>query len=389
MTSPRRAAQCACRAKGVSLSVQSVGIVVGTRPEAIKLAPVAKALARVGLRPHLFLTGQHPGLNPASHGLADLPLLPLGCTGSANPHSFVGKVTRCLLPLVGTCDMVVVQGDTSSALGGALAAAQAGVPLAHVEAGLRTHDSANPWPEEEFRMAIDACADLLFAPTEASADNLRSEGVTGLIEVTGNTAVDALLTALPRLRSRRPRNGRRRLLVTCHRRESWGDGLAAIASALAEIAAGEAVDIRFVLHPNPRVADQMRDLLGAVANVRLVEPCSHFEMLELMRDSDLLLSDSGGMQEEAPTLGVPMLVLRDVTERPEGVLAGNALVVGRDPARIVATVRGLLADTAALAAMAVPSMPYGDGRAAERIAASIDHFLVQRRLDLEPQRLRA
>ncbi|HET7816283.1 MAG TPA: UDP-N-acetylglucosamine 2-epimerase (non-hydrolyzing) [Sphingomicrobium sp.] len=346
-------------------------------------------MASVGHRPCLFLTGQHPDLNPAAHGLGDLPLLPLRCTGAAQPHAFVGKVTRRLLPLLGGCDMLVVQGDTSSALGGALAAAQAGIPLAHVEAGLRTHDTANPWPEEEFRVAIDACADLLFVPTQSSAENLRSEGVTGLIEVTGNTAVDALVAALPRLRARRARHGPRRLLVTCHRRESWGEGLAAIASALAEIAAGEAVDIRFVLHPNPRVADQMRGLLGTVAQVRLIEPCTHFEMLELMQDSDLLLSDSGGMQEEAPTLGIPMLVLRDVTERPEGILSGNAIVVGRDPARIVATVRGLLADEAALAAMAVPAMPYGDGRAAQRIAATIDHFLAQRRLALEPERLRA
>ena len=318
-----------------------------------------------------------------------MPLTPLGCTPAEQPHAFVGKVARRLLPLLGQCDMVVVQGDTSSALGGALAAAQAGVPLAHVEAGLRTHDPANPWPEEEFRVAIDACADLLFAPTEISAANLRAEGVAGQIEVTGNTAVDALLTALPRLRARPARRGRRRLLVTCHRRESWGEGLAAISSALGRIAAGAAVDIRFVLHPNPRVADQMRALLAPIANVRLIEPCTHFEMLQLMHDSDLVLSDSGGMQEEAPTLGIPLLVLRDVTERPEGVLSGNARVVGRDPERIVATVRELLADKAALAAMAVPSMPYGDGRAAERIAASIDRFLAERSLALEPERLRA
>lgn len=286
--------------------------------------------------------------------------------------------------------MVVVQGDTSSALGGALAAAQAGLPLAHVEAGLRTHDSANPWPEEEFRVAIDACADLLFAPTDTSAANLRAEGVAGRIEVTGNTAVDALVAAMPRLRARPARRSqRRRLLVTCHRRESWGEGLDAIASALGDIAAGGPVDIRFVLHPNPRVADQMRALLGPVAKVRLIDPCTHLEMLELMQDSDLLLSDSGGMQEEAPTLGVPLLVLRDVTERPEGVLAGNSRVVGRDPARIVAAVRELLGDEDGLAAMAVPSMPYGDGRSAERIAASISEFLAERSFAKEPERLRA
>ena len=348
------------------------------------------ALARLGCRTNLFLTGQHPDLNPAAHGLASLPLTPLACTPAEQPHAFVGRVARRLLPLLGSCDMIVVQGDTSSALGGALAAAQAGVPLAHVEAGLRTHDAANPWPEEEFRVAIDACADLLFAPSEISAANLRAEGVARRIEVTGNTAVDALLSALPRLRARPARRGRRRrLLVTCHRRESWGEGLEAISSALGRIAAGAAVEIRFVLHPNPRVADQMRALLAPVANVRLIDPCTHFEMLQLMHDSDLVLSDSGGMQEEAPTLGTPLLVLRDVTERPEGVLSGNARVVGRDPDRIIAAVRELLADKAALAAMAAPSMPYGDGRAAERIAASIDRFLAERSLALEPERLRA
>lgn len=351
---------------------------------------MASALARVGCRTSLFLTGQHPGLNPAAHGLGHLPLTPLGCTPTGQPHAFVGKVARRLLPLLGNTNMLVVQGDTSSALGGALAAAQAGVPLAHVEAGLRTHDPANPWPEEEFRVAIDACADLLFAPTQVSAANLRSEGVAGRVEVTGNTAVDALLAALPRLRARPSRRGgRRRLLVTCHRRESWGEGLEGIASAIACIAAEEAVEIRFVLHPNPRVAEQMRTLLAPIAHVRLVEPCTHVEMLQLMHDCDLVLSDSGGMQEEAPTLGVPLLVLRDVTERPEGIQSGNIRIVGREPEQIVAMVRGLFADKAALEAMAVPSMPYGDGRAAERIADSIDRFLTERSLALEPLRLRA
>jgi UDP-N-acetylglucosamine 2-epimerase (non-hydrolysing) len=365
-------------------------LVVGTRPEAIKLAPVAAALRRIGHSPRLILTGQHADLNPAAYGLAGLPLVPLGCAGVAQPHAHVGKVTRRLLPLLGGCDMVVVQGDTSSALGGALAAAQAGVPVAHVEAGLRTHDLANPWPEEEFRVAIDRCAALLFAPTETSAANLRAEGVEGRIEVTGNTAVDALLARLPQLRSRAAARGsRRRLLVTCHRRESWGEGLRGISAALAEIAGWPSVDIRFVLHPNPRVAEQMRVSLGQIEGVRLLDPCSHMDMLQLTQDSDLVLSDSGGMQEEAPTLGVPLLVLRDVTERPEGISSGNARVVGRDPAQIVAAVRDLLADKAALRAMAVPSMPYGDGRAAGRIAASIDHYLLERRLDLEPQRLRA
>ena len=336
-----------------------------------------------------MLTGQHPDLNLAAYGLGDLPLLALDCAGMPQPHAHVGQVTRRLLPMLGAVDVLVVQGDTSSALAGALAGTQAGVPVAHVEAGLRTHDPANPWPEEEFRVAIDACARLLFAPTEVSAANLRAEKVEGDIEVTGNTAVDALIEIMPTLRRRRARRGSaRRLLVTCHRRESWGEGLAGIAAALIRIAQAEDVEIRFVLHPNPRVAAQMRSLLEAQSRIRLIEPCSHRDMLQLMRDSDLVLSDSGGMQEEAPTLGVPLLVLREVTERPEGIASGNARIVGRHEDRIVDTVRDLLDDKAALDRMARPSMPYGDGAAAPRIAAAIDRWLEEGSFE-QPERLRA
>jgi len=365
-------------------------MVIGTRPEAIKLAPVARALRHCGIAPTIVQTGQHPALELDAQGFEGLPLLRLGCPPASDPHVFVGLVTRRLLPFLDECDMVVVQGDTSSALGGALAGAQAGIPVAHVEAGLRTHDRSNPWPEEDFRIAIDSYATLLFAPTEVSAANLRSEGVGGLVEVTGNTAVDALLEAMAELAPReRAPDSKRRLLITCHRRESWGEGLDGIAAALIDLAQSEAVEIDFILHPNPQVAGQMRWLLEGVDGIRLGEPCSHLEMLRRMRDCDLLLSDSGGMQEEAPTLGVPILVLRDATERPEGVAAGNARLVGRDPSRIIAEVRDLLADPEALSAMARPSMPYGDGKAAQRIARSIHRWLEQSDLGAEPQRLRA
>jgi UDP-N-acetylglucosamine 2-epimerase (non-hydrolysing) len=234
----------------------------------------------------------------------------------------------------------------------------------------------SPWPEEEFRIAIDACANLLFAPTELNAGNLRREGVAGTVMVTGNTAIDALFEQLPLLRRRRRRTDRvRRLLVTCHRRESWGEALHGIAAALRAVAALPRVEMRIVLHPNPRVASDMVRLLAGAPNIDFRDPCSHREMLELMRESDLLLSDSGGMQEEAPTLGVPLLVLRDRTERPEGIASGNSRLVGRDEHRIRTTAQALLADDRALDAMRKPALPYGDGRASQRIADAITNWL--------------
>lgn len=247
--------------------------------------------------------------------------------------------------------------------------------MAHVEAGLRSHDRLNPWPEEDFRVAIDAASDLLFAPTRLSAANLRREKVGGLVRVTGNTGIDALFERIPMLRSPSERGLERRLLVTCHRRESWGEGLEAIASSLSSIARRPDIRTSLVLHPNPSVAETMRRLVEGTSNFDLIEPCAHIEMLERMRDSDLILSDSGGMQEEAPALGIPLLILRDRTERPEAIASGNMLLVGRDPDLIESTVARLLDDPAALSAMRRPSFPYGDGRASQRIADEIVSWL--------------
>jgi UDP-N-acetylglucosamine 2-epimerase (non-hydrolysing) len=273
-------------------------------------------------------------------------------------------------------DLVVVQGDTSTALGGALAAFSAGIPVAHVEAGLRTHDPLLPWPEEEYRTAIDAQADLLFAPTELAARNLHAEDVRGEVYVTGNTGIDALLAMEPALRVGRTPRQVPRLLVTCHRRESWGEGLDSIAAALRQIAA--VAQIEFVLHPNPHVACAMRSLLGGVDSITLLPPCGHRELLDRMQNADLVLSDSGGIQEEAPALGVPLLVLREKTERPEGIAAGNAVLVGTDRDRIIHQVQVLLSDPEALARMARPCLPYGDGHAAPRIATVIEQWLERR-----------
>lgn len=299
----------------------------------------------------------------------------LECPGEEDPHRHVRAVTAALVrALRFGPDLLVVQGDTSSALGAALAGFTAGVTVAHVEAGLRTHDPHFPWPEEEYRTAIDAQADLLFAPTTTAAANLRAEKVPGEIHVTGNTGIDAVLAAERKLPSALPKKNGRHILVTCHRRESWGEGLKSIAAALTDLASGD-VQVDFVLHPNPWVAERMRSLLAAEPNIRLLEPCSHNQLLQHMRSADLVLSDSGGMQEEAPALGVPLLVLREKTERPEGVAAGNAILVGTSTDPIVKVSRGLLGDPAALAAMSRRSLPYGDGKAAPRIAAAIERWL--------------
>ena len=331
-------------------------------------------MAGRGIIPRVLLTGQHPHLRPADHRLDEYPLADLGCAGQPNPHLHVGLVARRLPPAVADVGLVVVQGDTSSALGGALGAAAVGIPVAHVEAGLRSHDRGNPWPEEDFRIAIDGMADLLFAPTELNAANLRRERVSGSITVTGNTGIDALIGKMP-TQFGAPYRQRRHLLVTCHRRESWGEGLQSIAAALHRLADRGDLDISMLLHPNPRVSDEMRRLVGGRTQIRLEAPCDHPEMLRRMQCADLILSDSGGIQEEAPVLGIPLLVLRERTERPEGILSGNAVLVGRDPRRIVATVERLLTDEGALVQMARRSLPYGDGHSADRISAVIADWL--------------
>lgn len=355
---------------------------LGTRPEAIKLAPVAAALDAGGLPVSLVWTGQHPGLDPADFQLAGLPASVLGLPGRGDPHGHVRDVARAAAPLLAGAALVVVQGDTSSALGGALAAGLAGVPLAHVEAGLRSHDPANPWPEEEYRLAIDGLAALLFAPTELSAANLRRERVGGQIHVTGNTGIDALARRAPLGPARRP-GAAPRLLVTCHRRENWGAGLAEIAAALRGIAGRGLASVRLVLHPNPRVARQMRALLGG-SDVALIAPLSHPGMIAALCEADLVLSDSGGLQEEAAGLGIPLLVLRETTERPEAIATGNLAIVGASAERIVARVEMLLGSPEALARMRRPSSPFGDGQAAMRIARIVARWLDETGLAVRP-----
>ena len=279
-------------------------------------------------------------------------------------------------------DLLLVQGDTSSALGGALAARKADVALGHVEAGLRSHDPQMPWPEEPNRIAIDRMAQLLFAPTTGNACNLMREQVEGEIIVTGSSGIDALAELVGPLPVRR--RGRRwlprrdfHILVTCHRRENWSDGLDRVGQALLTLA-DEGATIEVVLHPNPTVTGAMWRLFGERSRIRLLAPMSHEGIVRAMRRADLVLSDSGGMQEEAPALGVPLLVLRDKTERPEGLACGSMELVGNDPDRIIAAVRNLRRRPTLLTAMSRPAMPFGDGRAAQRIATHCLAFLEDR-----------
>jgi UDP-N-acetylglucosamine 2-epimerase (non-hydrolysing) len=296
-----------------------IWIVIGTRPEAIKLAPVVHALEASGLSPLLVITGQHPELDLQRHGLAGRAALHLGCAGMADPHAHSGAVCKALAPLLAAKqpELLLVQGDTSSALGGALAGFMTRTPVGHVEAGLRTFDAAMPWPEEDNRLAIDAEADLLFAPTELSAANLRQEAVPGEIHVTGNTAVDALAALAGPLPwpSRPLPLGEQRLLVTCHRRENWGTAFLPIAQALHRLAAAPGRRIDVVLHSNPAQADTMRRLLAGSPGIHLLQPLDHPAMIAAMAGTTLMLSDSGGVQEEAPYLDLPLLVL---PKRPSG-----------------------------------------------------------------------
>jgi UDP-N-acetylglucosamine 2-epimerase len=358
--------------------------VVGTRPEAIKMAPVVRALGKQPeIEQQVFLTGQHGGLE--SHfDLPDGNLHQLRFNPRDRDVERLRSALRALLcgrfrrrPI----DLVLVHGDTTSAAAGALAARDCGIPLAHVEAGLRSFDLDEPWPEESHRVAIDGMADLLFAPTEASAENLKQEPrVTGRILVTGNSGIDALLHARARVPTRAAESGdgRRRVLVTCHRRENQGAPANAVCDTIRRMVAELPVRVAAALHLNPLVRAPIEAKLAGADHVELLEPQGYEPMVGLMDSSWLILTDSGGLQEEAPALGKPVLVLRNVTERPEALASGNLELVGTDPDRIFAAVAGLLGNPEKYARMARPSFPFGDGKASERIAAAIEQWLAQR-----------
>lgn len=361
-------------------------VVFGTRPEGIKLFPVIRALRETaGLDVRVCVTGQHRALLDQVLGIAGIrPDIDLDLMA---PGQSLDALTARLLQGIGhvldeeTPDRVIVQGDTASAMAGSLAAYFRRVPVAHVEAGLRSGDLHHPWPEEGNRRIIGSLADLHFAPTPAAAQALKQGGVDpACIHMTGNSVIDALLhvrallrdgrVAAPAMATLRTRfAGRRLLAVTCHRRENLGEGLAAIADALAILAQRDDTAIVLPLHPNPQVSGLLHARLDGLANVALVEPLDYPDFVALLDACYLVLTDSGGVQEEAPALGKPVLVMRETTERPEGVAVGTARLVGTDASRIVGETARLLDDPAAHAVMARAHSPYGDGQAAARIAA--------------------
>ncbi len=363
---------------------RKVLIVFGTRPEAIKLFPVIRALeATDGIDVVSCVTAQHRGLLDQVLDIAGLkPDIDLDLMESGQS---LDRLTARLLTGLGEVmdrvapDRVIVQGDTATAMVGALAAYYRKIPVGHVEAGLRSGNIYHPWPEEVNRRIVAPIADLHFAPTDKAAAALARENVTTGVHVTGNTVIDALHWTRDRIAAALDLSsglddlaarfaGKRIILVTTHRRENFGDGMAAIARAIARIARRDDIAILFPMHPNPNVGAVMDDLLGTPDNVARIAPLDYPHFIRALGMCDLALTDSGGVQEEAPALGKPVLVMRDTTERPEGIAAGTARLIGTDEDRIVSEVFTLLDDKAAYSAMARAHNPFGDGQASNRIA---------------------
>ena len=352
--------------------------VLGTRPEAIKLAPVIAALPRAAVT--IVLTGQHHDLARAA--LAhfnlfadfDLALMRRGwspATFVATAMPAIGRLIARIAPAV-----VVVQGDTATAIAAALAASYGKVPLAHVEAGLRSGEN-DPFPEELQRRLIAQMATIHFAPTAAAAAALRREGVSAAaIHVTGNPVIDALHATAAGLGDADAATTRPLVLVTAHRRENHGAPMAAIGEALATLAQPDDLDIVVPLHPHPQSGPVLARRLRGLPGITLSPPLDYPAFVALLRRARLVLTDSGGVQEEAPAFGCPVLILRDVTERGEGVAAGAARLVGTNTAIIVAAVRELVDDDRAHARMSRASLPYGDGHAGCRIAAQLNALQV-------------
>jgi UDP-N-acetylglucosamine 2-epimerase (non-hydrolysing) len=364
-----------------------IAMPVGTRPEAVKIAPVVTALRARGAEAVVVDTGQQPGrvaeaLEP--FGLrADESLGIVRRTGELTELS--GVVSRAVDELITgqAFDALLVQGDTTSAFAAALAAHHRSLPVIHLEAGLRTGDPRNPFPEESNRKLIAAIADLHLAPTPLAAAALAREGHAGpQVVVTGNTVVDALSALLPAARSRASRRwasmrdypGQPVLVVTVHRREAWGAGVDAVTGAVRDLVArNPELRVAVVTHPNPALASTVRATLTDVPRCRLLPPLPYDVMLSLLCSADVALTDSGGIQEEAPSLHLPIVVARRHTERPEGIAAGVAQLVGLDRSAMVAGVESALATP--LTTRLAMANPYGDGRAGERSAAAIAWLL--------------
>ena len=362
--------------------------VFGTRPEAIKMAPIVKVLeASTQVEARVAVTAQHREMLDQVLDLFEIK--PDYDLDIMKPGQGLTEITTRILsglkPVLEDFrpDLVLVHGDTTTTLASSLAAYYQQIPVGHVEAGLRTGNIYSPWPEEINRKLTGAITHLHFAPTQRSKDNLLAENIPEeSIHITGNTVIDALLSVSDKLAQDTALSQRligqfnididkRMILVTGHRRESFGGGFERICDALATLSKRDDVEIVYPVHLNPNVKDIVESRLGNAANVKLIPPQDYLPFVNLMRMADIILTDSGGVQEEAPSLGKPILVMRETTERPEAIDAGTVKLVGTDTALIVAEITKLLDNTAAYDAMAHAHNPYGDGQAAGRILDGI------------------
>ncbi len=363
--------------------------VFGTRPEAIKMAPVVKVLeASPGIDSAVCVTAQHRDM--LDQVLKLFSITPEFDLDIMRDNQDLTHITSAVLTGLGDVldqyqpDRILVHGDTTTTFAASLAAFYRKIPVGHVEAGLRTGDVFAPWPEEMNRRLCDTIADIYFAPTESAAANLRREGHDPAnIVITGNTVIDALLDVTRRLKDDHALQGslneqfpfldpaRRLVLVTGHRRENFGRGFEDICHALADLSARPDIQIVYPVHLNPNVREPVNRILKDKTNIHLIEPLNYLPFVYLMDRSFLVITDSGGIQEEAPSLGKPVLVMRDVTERPEAVAAGTVKLVGTDRALIAQECMRLLDDADAYAIMSRAHNPYGDGKASDRIVDEV------------------
>lgn len=371
--------------------MKKVLLVFGTRPEAIKMAPVYEVLkATPGLDVRVAVTAQHREM--LDQVLRLFGIEPEYDLNVMKPGQGLTEITAAVLaglkPVLEEYapDLLLVHGDTTTTLSASLAAYYQQIPVGHVEAGLRTGNIYSPWPEEINRKVTGTIARLHFAPTERAASNLKSEAVPAeRISITGNTVIDALLEVVERLEKDPQQSAafdlefgvdptKRLILVTGHRRESFGGGFERICTALAILAKREDVQIIYPVHLNPNVKGPVEISLGELERVKLIAPQDYLPFVHLMRRANIILTDSGGVQEEAPSLGKPVLVMRDTTERPEAVSAGTVKLVGTETALILSETSTLLDDAPAYQAMAHAHNPYGDGLASQRIRDAILDF---------------
>jgi len=374
--------------------VKKILVIFGTRPEAIKMAPVVSAFKNsLEFETRVCVSAQHRGMLDQVLSLFeiipdyDLNLMTPGQTLSEISSRILEAVSKILVEWIP--DLVLIHGDTTTTAMTAIACFYKNIPIGHVEAGLRTGDIWSPWPEEFNRKIAGMVASLHFAPTDIAENNLLRENVPKKsIVVTGNTVIDALfhvsalLVANENLRLgcddkfKFLNPNKRMLLVTGHRRENFGNGVDSICQALLILARRGDLDIVYSVHPNPNISAPVRNILGQSKNIHLIEPQDYLSFVYLMKRSHLILTDSGGIQEEAPSFGKPVLVMRDTTERPEALSAGTIRLVGTGVENIVSEVVTLLEDRGAYILMSTGKNPYGDGRSAQKICKSVERYFV-------------